>query len=277
MSARNAIYWTLRRELWEYRAIYIGPLFIAALALIGFTYASFNHPALRFAHTAVPYSMAASIVLVVCWFVGIFYASDTLHGDRRDRSILFWKSMPVSDLITVAVKFAIPLVVIPLVGSAVAVVTQLLMLVISSAFAAASGADISLPWSAWPIFKQTLVMLYGVGIHALWFAPIYAWLMLVSAWVPRAVLLFAVLPFFAFFAFEKLSLGTAWLLGAINYRIFGGMTEGFTAGALRRPVTELSQLDPARFFSNPNLWYGLVFAGACFALALWRRRFSEPI
>jgi ABC-2 type transport system permease protein len=277
MSTRNAIYWTLRRELWEYRAIYIGPLAIGALALIGFAWASFNNSVRLFAMTGMPYSMAASIILVTCWFVGIMYAADTLHGDRRDRSILFWKSMPVSDLVTVAVKAGIPLVVIPLIGSLVAIATQLSMLIISSVLLAANDGDASLPWRAWPMFTQTLVMLYGVGIHVLWYAPVYAWLMLISAWVPRAVLLFAVLPFFALFAFEKLSFGTAWLMSAINYRIFGGMNEGFTAGALRKAVTPFSELDPARFFSNPNLWYGLVFAAACFALILWRRRFSEPI
>jgi ABC-2 type transport system permease protein len=147
----------------------------------------------------------------------------------------------------------------------------------TTALVAANGGDTSAPWRAWPMFQQTLVMLYGVGIHALWFAPIYAWLMLVSAWLPRAVLLFAVLPLFAFFAFEKLALGTSWLVSATGYRIVGAMSEGFTRGALAKPVTELSQLDPARFFTNPNLWYGLVFAAACFALALWRRRYSEPI
>jgi len=287
MSARNAFFWSLRREWWENRAIYIAPLVVATVTLAGFAFAMLTHmggdsfgklpPARQVALAAIPFSMAASVILFTSWIVGIFYSADALYGDRRDRSVLFWKSMPVSDLVTVAAKASTPLLVIPLFACIVAFGTQVAMLLLGSTISMASGRDASLLWQAWPLGKQTLVMLYGMAIHALWFAPIYAWLLLVSSWAPRAVLLFAVLPFFAFFAFEKLALGTSWLMGAIGYRILGGMSEGFATDALRKPVTELSQLDPARFFSNPNLWYGLAFAGACFALALWRRRYSEPI
>ena len=184
--------------------------------------------------------------------------------------------MPVSDLVTVAAKAAIPLVAIPLFTCAVAIVTQLAMLVAGPAIAAAAGGDAATLWNAWPMVPQTLVMLYGMAIHALWFAPIYAWLLLVSAWAKRAVLLWAFLPLFALFALEKVALGTSWLASAIQYRLVGATAEGFARGALKHPITALSQLDPARFFSTPNMWLGLVFAAACFALAVRLRRYGEP-
>jgi ABC-2 type transport system permease protein len=287
MSARNAFLWSLRREWWENRSIYIAPVIVAAVALAGFVFAAFHHspgsgfanlpPAKQLAFAAIPYGIVASIILLTGWIVGIFYAADSLYGDRRDRSVLFWKSMPVSDVVTVAAKACVPLVVIPLFACAVAILTQLAMQVLGSAIVSATGGDSSLPWRAWPLGRQSLVMLYGVGIHILWFAPIYAWLMLVSAWVKRAVLMWAFLPLFAAFALERFAFGSTWLASAVKYRIVGAMSEGFVPNALTSPVTELSQLDPGRFFSNPYLWLGLVFAAACFALAVRRRQYGEPI
>ena len=62
--------------------------------------------------------------MMAAFIVSIFYSLETLHGERRDRSILFWKSLPVSDLTTVLSKASIPLVVLPLVGFAIIVATE---------------------------------------------------------------------------------------------------------------------------------------------------------
>jgi ABC-2 type transport system permease protein len=285
MNRRTLFLWSLRREIWENRALYLAPFIIASLAMLGFILGISSgkviplHPDARvLPHGgAIAYSMAASIILVTGWIVGIMYAADALHGDRRDRSILFWKSMPVSDRLTVLSKATMPLVVIPAVACAAAIVTQLAMLLLSTAVLAAVGGDPASPWQTWPMAQQTLVMLYGVAIHALWFAPIYAWLLLVSAWARRSVLIWAFMPLLGLFALEKVALGSSWLMSAINYRIVGAMTEGFSRGALNRTVTQLSQLDPVRFFSNPNLWLGLAFAGLCLALAVRLRRYAEPL
>ncbi len=61
-----------------------------------------------------PYTFAAGCIMATAFIVGVFYCLDALHGERRDRSILFWKSLPVSDLTTVLSKASIPLVVLPL-------------------------------------------------------------------------------------------------------------------------------------------------------------------
>ena len=73
----------------------------------------------------MPYSHAAMLLMVTAFIVGVFYCLDALHGERRDRSILFWKSLPVSDLTTVLSKASIPLVVLPLLVFAITVATQL--------------------------------------------------------------------------------------------------------------------------------------------------------
>jgi ABC-2 type transport system permease protein len=283
MNPRTTFLWSVRREVWENRATYVAPLVIAALALFGFVFGIANGKVIALganvpvAHGgAIPYSLAASIILVTGWVVGIMYAADALYGDRRDRSILFWKSMPVSDMVTVASKVTIPLVVIPAFCCAAAIVTQLAMLLLGSVLLAVFGGDAAQPWRTWPMAQQTLVMFYGVTIHALWFAPIYGWLLLVSAWAKRAVLLWAFMPFLGLFAIEKVSLGTSWLMSAVQYRIMGAMTEGFARGAVNKAITPLAQLEPARFFSTPNLWLGLAVAGLCLALAVRLRRYGEP-
>src|SRR5207248_4537794 len=87
----------------------------------------------------LPYDMAAMMIMFTAFIIGVFYCLDALHGERRERSILFWKSLPVSDLTTVLSKATIPLVVLPVVSFAIIVVTQFGMLLISTAALLPSG------------------------------------------------------------------------------------------------------------------------------------------
>ena len=149
MSATRHFYWSVRRELWENRSIYIAPLAVAAVMLVGFLIASIgramslSEPAQRVAVLSEPNDFAALLIMGTTFVVGIFYCLDALHGERRDRSILFWKSLPVSDLTTVLSKASIPLVVLPLLTFAIIVVTQLIMLLLGSAVLQGSGLSIT--------------------------------------------------------------------------------------------------------------------------------------
>src|ERR687892_1983628 len=137
-------YWSVWRELWENRSIYIAPLIVAAIILFGSFVGAFHLPALRRnallldpAHQRAaierPYDITAMMLIFTAFIVGLFYCLDALHGERRDRSILFWKSLPVSDLTTLLSKATIPLVVLPLVTLVIIVSTQFIMLLISTA------------------------------------------------------------------------------------------------------------------------------------------------
>ena len=92
-----------------------------------------DDPAKQRAAIEMPYDIAAMMMIFAVFIVGVFYCLDALHGERRDRSILFWKSLPVSDLTTVLSKVTIPLVVLPLIAFAFIVCVQISMLLISSA------------------------------------------------------------------------------------------------------------------------------------------------
>src|SRR5206468_10746510 len=81
---------------------------------------------------ATRYELAGALIMGTALIVGIFYCLDALYGERRDRSILFWKSLPVSDVMAVLSKLAIPIVILPLLSFAVTVATQFFMLLLST-------------------------------------------------------------------------------------------------------------------------------------------------
>ena len=152
MSATRPIYWSLRRELWENRSIYIAPLAVAGVALFGFSLSSiagiWEKPLrLNPAQPQAPYDMAAGLMMLTGIVVSVFYCLDALHGERRDRSILFWKSLPVSDVTTVLAKASIPLVILPLLTFAIIVAMQWLMLLISSLVLLVSGQSVATLWT----------------------------------------------------------------------------------------------------------------------------------
>ena len=143
MPATRPFYWSVWRELWENRSIYIAPLIVAVVQVFGFAISTIGlaerrravlllDPAKQRAAIEEPYDMAAMMMIFTVFIVGVFYCLDALHGERRDRSILFWKSLPVSDLTTVLSKVTIPLVVLPLIAFAIIVCVQLIMLLMTS-------------------------------------------------------------------------------------------------------------------------------------------------
>src|SRR6267143_6655386 len=143
VAGTRPLYWSVWRELWENRSIYIAPLAVAVVVLFGFFLSTYGMPerrrgvllmdlAKQRALISEPYDTAAMMLIFTVFIVGVFYCLDALYGERRDRSILFWKSLPVSDLTTVLSKVSIPLLVLPLVTFAIIVATHLVMMLWTS-------------------------------------------------------------------------------------------------------------------------------------------------
>jgi ABC-2 type transport system permease protein len=285
MPATRPMYWSVRRELWENRSIYLAPLAVAAFVQFGFMISTIGmpgrrravlmlDPAQQRATIGMPYDVAATMLIVTAMIVGAFYCLDALHGERRDRSILFWKSLPVSDLTTVLSKACIPLVVLPLFIFAIIVMTQFLMLLWSSVVLLPSGLAAT-TWTRFNLLRQSLILLYGLIALALWHAPIYGWLLLISGWARRAIFLWAVLPFFAIGVLEKIAFNSSHFASLLKYRLMGHLGKAFVFDA--RGVHSLAQLTPGKFLSTPGLWIGLVFAAIFIAAAVRLRRNREPI
>src|SRR5438128_6492823 len=225
-------YWSTCRELWENRSIYIVPLIVAALQVIGFAISTIGladrrravlllDPAQQRAAIEQPYDLAAMMMIFVVFIVGVFYCLDALHGERRDRSILFWKSLPVSDLTTVLSKATIPLVVLPLVAFVIIVCTHLIMVLETSVVLISHGMSPASTWTHMPVPFNLLVLLYGLAATALWHAPIYGWLLLISGWARRATFLWAVLPIIVIGIFERITFGTSYFGAFVKHRLMG--------------------------------------------------------
>src|SRR6058998_3648159 len=172
-ASPQPFYWSVRRELWENRSIYVAPILVAVVVLFGFLVSTIGLPERRRAvllldpakaRTGIeaPYDMAAIMLILTAFIVGLFYCLDALHGERRDRSILFWKSLPVSDLTTVLSKATIPMAVLPLIAFAIVVCVQLIMVLETGVVLIFHGMSPATTWAHFPVFQNWLVLLYGL-------------------------------------------------------------------------------------------------------------------
>src|SRR5437588_4851384 len=289
ITATQPMYWSVRRELWENRSIYVAPLIVAAVVLFVFLVSTFGmpqrrqavlllDPAHQRAAIGAPYDVAAMMLIFTAFIVGVFYCLDALHGERRDRSILFWKSLPVSDLTTVLSKAIIPLAVLPAIAFALTVCVQLIMLLMTSANLLVHGMSPATTWAHFPVFQNWLVMLYGLIAIAFWHAPIYGWLLLVSAWARRATFLWAVLPLIVIQIFEKITFGTHYLGTLLQHRLMGFAPHAFGFHGEGHPtIDSLSQLTPGRYLGSLGLWIGLLVAAAFLFAAVRLRRYRGPL
>src|SRR6266571_5321705 len=289
MSATRPMYWSVRRELWENRSIYIAPLIVAAVQVFGFAISTIGlaerrravlllDPAKQRAAIEMPYDLAAMMMIFTVFIVGVFYCLDALHGERRDRSILFWKSLPVSDLTTVLSKSTIPLAILPVIAFALIVCVQVIMLLMTSANLLMHGMSPATTWAHFPVFQNWLVLLYGLIAIALWHAPIYGWLLLVSGWARRATFLWAVLPLIVIQIFEKIVFDTSYFAKLVQHRLMGFAPHAFGFHGEGHPMIDsLAQLTPGRYLDSPGLWLGLLFAAVFLAAAVRLRRYRGPL
>jgi ABC-2 type transport system permease protein len=288
IPAAKLMYWSVRRELWENRVIYVAPVAVVCVFLFGFSISIF-HLVIEMHATpwldvtqqrelfGRPYEFAEDLVMAATLLVGMFYSVDALYGERRDRSILFWKSAPVSDLTTVLSKAAIPIVILPLLAFAVTVLTQGIMLMISSAVLLGSGQHVSMLWlrvgvsHRWP-----MLLFHFLCIHGLWQSPIYAWLLLISGWARRVPILWASLPPLTIGIVEKVAFNTTYFGSLIGTRFTGG-PEGIAIMQRNRVMDMTMPFAPFHFLISPGLWIGFAFTAAFLAAAVRVRRYRGPI
>ena len=284
----RSFFWSVRRELWENRSIYIVPLIVAGVELFGFAVSTRGLAERRravllldAAHQRgieLPYDIAAIMLIMTAFIVGLFYSLDALYGERRERSILFWKSLPVSDLTTVLSKASIPLVVLPVITFAIIVALHLIMFLMTSVVLWMHGLSAATTWTHVPFFQNWVVLLYGLVAIALWHAPIYGWALLISGWVRRATFLWAVLPFLAIGIFERITFNTSRFAAFVQHRLLGFAAEAFDFQAHHGvAIDSLAQLTPGRYLATPGLWVGLLMAVVSIAAAIQMRRYRGPL
>ena len=280
-------YWCVRRELWEFRSIYIAPLGVAGLILVGSLISLVQLPHNTRAALALDpvrqrdaigrhYDVAALLIMGVTLIVALYYCLEAFHGERRDRAILFWKSLPVSDFTVVLSKAAIPLVILPLVTFAVTVVTQGIMLFLNAAVLLASGIGVAPLWNNLSPFHMSWMLLYHLlALHGFWYAPIYGWLLFVSAWARRAPLLWATAPLLAVGFVEKIAFNTSYF-GAMLMHRFAGSPQDASSTPGSMSMDALTHTGPLALLSSPGFWIGLAVTAAFLFAAVRLRRNQGP-
>jgi ABC-2 type transport system permease protein len=308
----NRLIALIRREYWENKGAFrttplvIGGIYIAFLLMSIFTTAHFDNemytfreairlladqtPEFRAAHgheVILGTSVFFSLVLA---FVVFFYLLGALYDDRKDRSILFWKSLPASDTLTIASKLLSAMVLAPLIFWVIFILTQVVMAAIASVMVISVGEN---PWTLFLSVVNPLkpwgLLLVSYLATSIWFLPVYAWLLLVSSFAPRIPLLFAVLPpvvfailqvwisFLKTFTFNDSLFGLIgeWVSNSPAIMSFE-VEDGQGMVALGLPLTD--DFDHAitlanildRLFSTQML-AGLAVSAVFLALALWLR------
>lgn len=216
-SKPGAFTWLLKREFWENRGgffwapVITGGIFLVLnliLAVIGSISARGQLNGDGFSIEEAPEKahqivggigdgmLLGGVILacVVLAFVVFFYALGTLYDDRRDRSVLFWKSLPVSDTHMVLSKLAWALVLAPLLAVAVGIVIGVAMWLIFALTVSVNGLPVG---SAVFTHSHPLRIIGGVisslPVYMLWALPAVGWLMFCSAWSRSKPFLWAVL------------------------------------------------------------------------------------
>jgi ABC-2 type transport system permease protein len=288
ISVAQRFYWSVRRELWEYRSIYLAPLAAAGVFLVGFLIGLVRLPGKIRAASALdamqqheliqqPYEFVELLLMAAFLIVAGIYCLDALYGERRDRSILFWKSLPVSDVTTVLAKASVPIVILPLFTFALTVITQWIMALLSTTVLLASGLSPAMLWNHLPLFQMwSMLFAHIVGFHGFYYAPIYCWFLLVSAWARRAPFLWATLPLLAIGIVEKIAFNTSHFGAMLQYRFAGGPESASLTGTTPT-MDPASHLHPVQFLSSPGLWLGLAVAAAFLAGAVRLRRYRGPL
>jgi ABC-2 type transport system permease protein len=287
MSAPRPFVWSVRREVWEHPSIVVGPLAVACVALFGFLVSAFTlarrmravelaEETRQRAAVTMPYGWSAGLILATVFVVAFFYCLDALHGERRDRSLLFWKSLPVSDATAVLAKASIPLAVLPLLALAVTVGTHVSLRVVNALALLPSRHGLHLLAKNLHLFQMWIAIAWALLAAALWHAPLYAWLLFVSGWARRAVFLWAIAPFAAIGIFERIAFRASPSVRFLKYLVAGWYARAFVPMDAPCP-TPLEAITPFRFLAWPGVWIGLAVAGGLLAATVSLRRSREPI
>jgi len=143
--------------------------------------------------------MVASWPFIVLAFVVFFYCLGSLYDDRRDRSVLFWKSLPISDRDTVLSKVASATLMAPAIAAIAAIATVFgSMVVYSLAVLLHGGNPVTMLWGPASPLKVSMHLIASIPVYALWALPTVGWLMLCSAWAKSKPFLWAIMiPVFA--------------------------------------------------------------------------------
>lgn len=295
----------VKREIWEHRSLYVTPavvgLVLVLLALTALVFASdyqelvdifivgaqnivgdAERRAAMFAllvGNTIPFLFAGAILT-------IFYCLDALYAERKNKSILFWRSLPITDAETVISKVLAAAVAIPLIAFPVIIVTHLLILFVAGVFISVEGgSSMFLVWKSAPIFDFWTGTLIITILLPIWFSPFIGWFLFVSAWTKRSPLLMASLPLIMVPTLEYWVFRTHLVKDAMQTRfeqlpIFKGFDPEVFFNerelvASADAISLLGIIDVGKFLASPQMWAGVVVCGLFVTAAIYVRRYRD--
>ncbi len=295
----------LKREIWEHRSIWLTPLAISSIVILGTLaalmfageYAQELNVALfgaqnlvgdteRKAVLAGLFFGSSSLFFLALGALTVFYALDSLYAERKDKSILFWRSLPVTDAEAVISKLATALLVIPTASIVAIIGTHLVNLIVTSIWVSMKGGDAGLLiWGSVPLMDNWLSMMIIVYAAAIWMSPFVGWFLLVSAYTKRSPLLMAFLPLVlipmleGIFSHSNVFAREVWgRLAMIPIHSGVDINDIFDEDKFElneQMVSVLAQIDIGRFLSSGSMWAGVLVCALLTFGAIYIRRFRD--
>lgn len=295
----------VKREFWEHRSIYVTPLAIASIVTLSvlamlvfasgfakeldlaiFGASNIAGEGEREAALTAFFVGTSWLFLVALAVLTVFYCLDSLYGERKDKSILFWRSLPVTDAETVISKLLTATLLIPAIAIVAIIVTHIVNLIVTSIWVSMKGGSAStLIWGSVPLLDNwlaTIVIIYSVAI---WMSPFLGWFLFVSAYTKRAPLLMAFLPLALIPLVEGIFFRSANFAEAVWGRsakipLFAGidMERFFDENHARvneEMVSLLAHLDVGKFVTHIDTWLGLIVCALLTTAAIYVRRYRD--
>ena len=295
----------VKRELWEHRSIFVTPIAIATIVTLG-VLAGLMFAAGFAAELDIVIFGAQNLagdgerqLALTGFFLGtswvfiialailtVFYCLDSLYAERKDKSILFWRSLPVTDAETVISKLITAIFIIPVVTVLGIIATHLINLIVVSIWVSIKGGDGGMMiWGSVALFDNWLAAFVIVIACGIWMSPFIGWFLLVSAYTKRSPLLMAFMPLILIGLLEGIILRTHYFAEIVLARGDGmpifkiGNIESFfdeEKWAIAEGATSLlAHLDIVQFISSPATWAGILVCGMLSTGAIYVRRFRD--
>lgn len=295
----------LKREVWEHRSIYVTPLAIASIVTLGtlamlmfaggfakeldiaiFGATNIAGDAERKVALTGFFVGTSWVFLLAAMVLTIFYTLDSLYAERKDKSILFWRSLPITDAEAVISKLATAIVVIPLATVAAIIATHIVNLLVTSIWVSVKGGDAGhLIWGSVPLLDNWLAALIVTLASAIWMSPFVGWFLFVSAFTKRSPLLMAFMPLVVIPLLELIFLRSSVFAEAVFTRrgmipLFKGMDmEAFfdeeSLHVNEEIVSLLAHLDVVQFLTSTSMWGGVVVCALFVTAAIYVRRYRD--
>jgi ABC-2 type transport system permease protein len=195
-------------------------------------------------------------ILLTVGFGLLAYSLSTFADERKDRSLIFWRSLPVSDLTTVLSKVFVVTLIVPLMVLPYIILLQLVAMTSASIFFA-TNEIVSFGW-LWGsyIITDWFRIIFSLWAQALWSLPLFLWLMLAGTYAARPIA-GAIVPPVILIVLEGVIFKTNLVLEFIENRIgFWSRSDSFPKEYQELRVVDIS--DILLLFSTQAFWIGIL-------------------